>query len=86
MDLYTYHTTNVLDTLAETLRLGNCHVDVVVAVVSAVCAVYVALGLGWASVLLCFCFSLFLSILRDHVGHLHLERAFLMCSSTLRNR
>ena len=36
MDLYTYLTTNVLNTFAETLGIGDHHMDVVVVVVGAV--------------------------------------------------
>ena len=59
--------------------------DVVVAVVRIVVAVDVALDLDWACVLLCLRMFLVLILLRVHVWYLHWDRAFLMCSSSLRS-
>ena len=79
MHQYTYLIANVLNTLTETLGIRNYHVDVVVAVVGAgVIAPRPQLSLCIAV----FVAFLVLSLLDTHVGCLHMDKAFLMCSSS----
>ena len=83
MDLDTYLTTNVLDTLVETFGKGYHHVDVIVVVIGVTGAVVATPGIGMACVFLYLWLFLVLSLLRAHLGYLHLFRAFLMCFFSL---
>ena len=83
MDLDAYLSTNILDAFAETISIGNHHIDVVVVIgVFGVGVLTPGTGMGLYFAVIK---VLALSQLSSHVGYLHTVRAFLMCSSSLGN-
>ena len=82
MDMDSYLTTNILDTFTEILGIRNNHMDVVVVVVSVVGVGFTTPGTEVSLCLAVFMAIPGLSLLSDHMGYLHLDRAFLIWSSS----